>query len=101
MNTFPEKDGFPVLEAYAIDSTHIYLKNPYSKKITYHLHGSCGDLTNRYEHRGSHMEGFDNYYIQITDNTIRGSMRNKRVLKGSQPKLERLWLKQQKDKQQK
>ncbi len=99
-NPFPDKDGFPVLEAYAIDNTHIYLKCPYSKS-TYHLHGSCGDLTNRYEHRGSHSKFFDNYYIHITDNTIRGSMRNKRVLKRSMKTMNKLWLKQKKDKQSK
>lgn len=98
------QDGFPIVPAYAVDETHIYFKCPYSRRLTYHLHGSCGDLTNRLTHRGSHIQEGElakGYYLDINNETIRGEMRNKRILKRSINKLNTLWDKQQMEKDQK
>tara|TARA_R110001592_G_scaffold184578_6_gene428356 strand:+ start:1107 stop:1427 length:321 start_codon:yes stop_codon:yes gene_type:complete len=92
---FPQLDGCPIVPAYAVDMTHIYFKCPYSKKLTFHLHGSCGDLTNRLEHRGSHSKYFNNYYLNITDDTIRANVRRSGyILKRSIPFLKKMWDKQ-------
>ena len=64
------------VEARSIDKIHIEyvcpVCRPQKNKPVIHRHGSCGDLSNRTEHRGSHCEIFrGNFEINITDNTIR------------------------------
>ncbi len=74
--------------ASKINKTHIFIKCPYcfskykkngepykSSKNIIHLHGSCGDLSNRVEHRSHHSNrcnhnNFD-WKIIINDDTIR------------------------------
>lgn len=83
------------IHAYAIDTTHIYFKCPCCKKKTIHRHGSCRNLMNRLEHRSSHCPSLSDYYLVIDDDTIRGSIgTNFRILKRSQPILEKIRRKQ-------
>ena len=59
------------IHAYAINDIHIIIKCPHHKKTTYHRHGSCGDLYNRTESRGSHCDKCDYDTIVIDDETLR------------------------------
>lgn len=83
------------IHAYAIDTTHIYFKCPCCKKKTIHKHGSCRSLLNRREHRSSHCNLLPDYHLIIDDDTIRGTIgTNFRILKRSQPILEKIHRKQ-------
>lgn len=85
------------IHAYAIDTIHIFYKCPWCvKRKTIHKHGSCRDLCNRKEHRSSDCPNFDGgYYLVIDDDTIRGSIgTNHRILKRTQPVLDRIHQKQ-------
>lgn len=89
LNQFNE---FPIFEAFKVDSNHIYYKcptcftkykkdgTPYSSaKPVVHKHGSCGDLSNRIEHRSHHKtwnfpnnkKCYESCNISITNNTLR------------------------------
>lgn len=75
--------------ATKIDKTHIYFECPVCKKtynkngrprengkIIFHRHGSCGDLSNRKEHRIHHHnheygKKWGDVVIRITDATLR------------------------------
>ena len=85
-----------LIHAYAVDTTHIYYKCPWCKKRkTIHKHGSCRNLLSRKEHRCSDCPNFDGgYYLVIDDDTVRGTVRNNRILKRSLPILERIHAKQ-------
>ncbi len=96
--TYPTKNGFPIVPAYAIDETHIWFKCPFHPTLTFHEHGSRGDLTDRLTHRGSHHQVSEltrGYYLDINPSTIRGTLKNKRVLKRSVAKLRLIQLKQE------
>ena len=94
--------GYPVVEAYVINLTHIIFKCPYHKKKTYVKHGSCGDLTNRLEHRASdcsckELEG--GYFLEVKQTTPRACLGSvNQILKRFQPTLKELWIKQQVEK---
>ena len=73
--------------AYKINKTHIFVKCPFcfskykkngepykTARNLIHLHGSCGDLSNRIEHRCHHSNNNKNKFeweIEINDYTIR------------------------------
>jgi hypothetical protein len=70
------------VEAKTISKDMIRYECPccvYRKKTVIHLHGSCGDLSNRVEGRVSHCnemhmkrgERYISVRIHITDNTVR------------------------------
>lgn len=82
------------IHAKAIDDTHIVFKCPHHRRVTYHRHGSCGDLTNRITHRSSHCEHLGDYHLIIDDETIRGTIRNNRVLRRSLGPMDKLYCKQ-------
>jgi len=88
----------PVVKAYAVNPTSIWFKCPFHKKNSIHHHGSCGDLTNRLEHRCSHCsckELENGYYVEIDDNTQRAWIgKSNQVLKRDRDALQRLHEKQ-------
>ena len=98
MKTF---NDFPVVEAYAVNTKSIIFICPFTNKV--HSHGSCGDLTNRLEHRGSHSTAPElkrGYYIEINDNTARARLGRKgQILKRSLKLLNRIHAKQKAEKE--
>tara|TARA_R110000765_G_scaffold351236_1_gene441178 strand:- start:3682 stop:3975 length:294 start_codon:yes stop_codon:yes gene_type:complete len=95
MKTF---NNFPVVEAYAINTKSIIFICPYTKKRTFHRHGSCGNLRSRMEHRASHSSAPElkgGYYIEINDDTPRAILGcNNQILKRGRKYLNGLLLKQ-------
>jgi len=84
------------IHAYAIDMTHIYIKCPMHKRKTFHLHGSCGNLLNRTEHRCGHCPILKYSEIIIDNDTIRGEIgKNKQILKRNSIMLNSKWEYQQ------
>jgi hypothetical protein len=58
------------VEAFEVDSIHFKYNCPICSKV--HQHGSCNELHNRIEFRGSHcLKNKENIEIHITDNTKR------------------------------
>ncbi len=83
-----------LIHADAIDDVHIVFKCPHHRRITYHRHGSEKSLCNRHTHRSSHCEHLEDYYLVIDDDTVRGTIKNNRILKRSLASMERLHAKQ-------
>ena len=82
--------------AYCIDKNDVWYECPLHRAKTFHHHGTNGNLCNRVEDRSSHcINRRDPVKIIIDDDTIRGTLKNKRILKRSQPELESAWLNQQ------
>ena len=82
------------VHAFAVDDVHITVCCPHHRRKTFHRHGSCGNLLNREEHRSSHCEHMGDYTIVIDDDTIRGTVRNNRILKRSCKILDKVHAKQ-------
>jgi len=91
--------NFPIVEAHVVNLNNIIFKCPFHKKKTFHYHGSCGDLTNRRTHRGSHCPSKElkqGYYLEINQKTTRAYLGSiNQILKRDQQLLNQLWIQQQ------